>query len=49
MQNPLDFTLELSKGWDLFRSYVELFRDFNFGTYLWTSFVVSVMTVAITC
>ncbi len=48
LQNPLDFTLELSKGWDLFRSYVELFRDFNFGTYLWTSFVVSVMTVAIT-
>ncbi|WP_421704850.1 carbohydrate ABC transporter permease [Aliiroseovarius sp.] len=48
LQNPLDFTLELSKGWDLFRSYVELFRDFNFGSYLWTSFVVSVMTVAIT-
>ena len=48
LQNPLDFSLELSKGWDLLRSYVELFRDFNFGTYLWTSFIVSVMTVLIT-
>jgi multiple sugar transport system permease protein len=36
-----------SKGWELFRSY-ELFRDFNFGQYLWTSFYVSVLTVLIT-
>ena len=48
MQNPLDFSLELSKGTDLFRSYIELFRDFNFGSYLWTSFYVSVLTVFIT-
>ncbi|MGV6811007.1 MAG: carbohydrate ABC transporter permease [Brevirhabdus sp.] len=48
LANPLDFSIQLSKGWDLFRSYVELFRDFNFGTYLWTSFMVSVLTVAIT-
>ena len=48
MQNPLDFGIDLSQGWGLFRSYVELFRDFNFGQYLWTSFYVSVLTVLIT-
>lgn len=48
LQNPLDFSIDLSKGFDLFRSYVELFADFNFGTYLWTSFFVSVLTVFIT-
>ncbi|TLP55528.1 carbohydrate ABC transporter permease [Parasedimentitalea maritima] len=48
LQNPLDFSIELSRGWDLFRSYAELFSDFNFGTYLWTSFYVSVLTVFIT-
>ncbi len=46
--NPLDYSLDLSKGWGLFRSYVELFRDFNFGNYLLTSFFVSVMTVLLT-
>ena len=46
--NPLDFSLDLSKGWALFRSYVELFRDFGFGQYLVTSFFVSVMTVFLT-
>jgi multiple sugar transport system permease protein len=29
--NPLDFSIDLSQGWALFRSYEELFRDFNFG------------------
>lgn len=48
LQNPLDFSIEISKGIGLFRSYVELFRDFNFGTYMWTSFFVSVLTVFIT-
>ncbi len=48
IQNPLDFSIDLSKGWDLFRSYSELFGQFNFGSYLWTSFLVSVLTVAIT-
>ncbi len=48
LQNPLDFTIDLSRGWDLFRSYEELFRDFNFGSYMWTSFYVSVLTVFIT-
>ena len=46
--NPLDFTVDLSKGADLFRSYTELFAKFNFGSYLWTSFYVSVLTVLIT-
>jgi multiple sugar transport system permease protein len=48
LQNPLDFSLDLSQGWGLFRSYAELFGQFNFGTYLWTSFFVSVLTVLIT-
>jgi len=48
LQNPLDFTIELSRGWALFRSYSELFADFHFGRYLWTSFYVSVFTVLIT-
>lgn len=48
LQNPLDFTIDLSKGTDLLRSYFELFGDFNFGSYLWTSFYVSVITVLIT-
>ncbi len=46
--NPLDFTIDLSQGWALFRAYEELFRDFNFGTYLWTSTFVSVLTVVLT-
>ena len=46
--NPLDFSLNLSKGWGLFRSYHELFVNFNFGKYLWTSFYISVLTVLIT-
>lgn len=48
LQNPLDFSLDFSKGADLFRSYFELFGQFNFGSYLWTSFLVSVLTVLIT-
>ncbi|WP_049645348.1 carbohydrate ABC transporter permease [Candidatus Rhodobacter oscarellae] len=48
LQNPLDFTIDFSKGWGLLRSYFELFGDFGFGSYLWTSFYVSVLTVFIT-
>ena len=48
LQNPLDFSIDLSRGMDLFRSYFELFQDFNFGGYLWTSFYVSLLTVFIT-
>jgi len=46
--NPLDFSIDLSQGWALLRSYEELFRDFNFGQYMWTSFYISVLTVFIT-
>ena len=48
MQDPLDFSIDLSQGTGLFRSYVELFRDFDFGQYMWTSFYVSVLTVLVT-
>ncbi len=48
LQNPLDFTLDWDKGWGLFRSYQELFTDFGFGGYLWTSFFISVVTVFVT-
>ncbi len=48
IQNPLDFSIDLSKGWELFRSYEELFLQFNFGTYLFNSFFISVLTVFIT-
>ena len=48
LQNPLDFSIDLSQGWGLFRSYSELFGDFNFGTYMLNSFVISVLTVLIT-
>ena len=48
LQNPLDFSIDFSRGTDLFRSYAELFGQFNFGNYLWTSFYVSVLTVLIT-
>ncbi|MBV1866366.1 MAG: carbohydrate ABC transporter permease, partial [Marinosulfonomonas sp.] len=46
--NPLDFSLDLSLGWGLFKSYYELFTKFSFGQYLWNSFFISVLTVAIT-
>ena len=48
LMNPLDYSLDLSRGWGLFRSYIELFRDFGFGRFLMTSFFVAVMTVIIT-
>ena len=48
LRNPLDFTIDFARGWELFRSYHELVRDFDFAAYMWTSFVVSVLTVAIT-
>ena len=48
IQNPLDFSIDLSKGAELFRSYDELFNQFNFGTYLFNSFFISVLTVFIT-
>ena len=46
--NPLDFSIDITKGFTLFRSYFELFTEYNFGSYLWTSFFVSILTVLIT-
>ena len=46
--NPLNFSIDFSKGFYLFRSYFELFSDFNFGSYIATSFFVSILTVIIT-
>ena len=47
--NPLDlsidFTLSIS---ELFRSYIELFSEYNFGTLLLNSTIVSVVTVLVT-
>lgn len=48
LTNPLDFSLDLSKGMELFRSYSELISEFGFGSYLWVSTIVSVATVVIT-
>ncbi|MFZ5962546.1 carbohydrate ABC transporter permease [Thalassococcus sp. BH17M4-6] len=48
VQNPLDFSIDLSRGWGLFDSYVELLTVFNFASYLWTSFYVAVLTVLLT-
>jgi len=49
LANPLDLSIDFSKGlYGLFRSYVELFTQFNFGRYLLVSSVVSVATVVLT-
>ncbi|MCP4382722.1 MAG: carbohydrate ABC transporter permease [Hyphomicrobiales bacterium] len=47
--NPLDLSIDLSQGvGSLFRSYVELFTQFNFGRFLLISTIVSVSTVILT-
>ncbi|MDD9910068.1 MAG: carbohydrate ABC transporter permease [Ahrensia sp.] len=49
LANPLDFSIDLSQGYaSLFRSYVELFTQYHFGTFLLNSAIVSVATVIIT-
>ena len=49
LANPLDFSIDLSKGiGTLFRSYIELFTDFHFATFLMNSAIVSVITVILT-
>ncbi|MGF1476450.1 MAG: carbohydrate ABC transporter permease [Geminicoccaceae bacterium] len=49
LANPLDFSLDLGQGpAGLFRSYIELFTQFNFDTFLVNSAIVSFATVAIT-
>lgn len=47
--NPLDLSIDLSQGvGSLVDSYVELFTQFNFGSFLLTSTIVSVSTVLVT-
>ncbi|MEP1209802.1 MAG: carbohydrate ABC transporter permease [Rhizobiaceae bacterium] len=47
--NPLDFSIDISQGaQSLFRSYYELFVEYNFGTFLVNSAIVSVATVVLT-
>ncbi len=49
LANPLDLSIDISQGlYGLFRSYVELFTQFNFGRYLLVSAFVSVATVVLT-
>ncbi|MGC6517695.1 MAG: carbohydrate ABC transporter permease [Candidatus Puniceispirillaceae bacterium] len=49
LKNPLDFSVDLSGGFHaLFRSYIELFTDYHFATFLINSSVVSVVTVLVT-
>ena len=49
LANPLDFSINFEQGAaSLFRSYIELFTEFNFGTFLMNTTIVSVATVVIT-
>ena len=49
LANPLDFSIDPTVGGAmLFRSYIELFTDYDFGTLLLNSAIVSVVTVLIT-
>ena len=49
LSNPLDFSLNFEQGFAaLFRSYIELFTQYHFGSYLLNSAMVSVATVLIT-
>ena len=49
LANPLDFSIDLSQGMAvLFRSYIELFTDYHFATFLLNSTLVSVVTVLLT-
>ena len=49
LANPLDFSIDFTQGAaSLFRSYVELFTQYHFGSFLLNSALVSVATVLIT-
>lgn len=49
LANPLDFSINFTQGSSkLFRSYIELFTQYDFGTFLLNSTIVSVVTVVIT-
>ena len=47
--NPLDFSINFAQGLpELFKSYLIVFKDYNFGRYMLTSTIVSLGTVIIT-
>ena len=49
LKNPLDFSIDFAAGFQtLFRSYIELFSDYHFATFLINSSIVSVVTVIVT-
>ena len=49
LANPLDFSIDYSLGTIvLFRSYIELFTEYDFGTLLINSTIVSSVTVLVT-
>jgi multiple sugar transport system permease protein len=45
--NPLDLSIDFSRGWSLFRSYIELFTDWGFGKFLINSLIVSLSSIFI--
>ena len=48
LSNPLDFSINVTAPpSELFRSYIELFTEFHFGTFLVNSAIVSVVTVLV--
>ena len=49
LMNPLDLSIDFNLSMrELFRSYIELFTEYNFGTLLLNSTIVSVVTVLVT-
>lgn len=45
--NPLDLSVDLSRGLSLFRSYIELFSEWGFGKFLLNSLIVSLSSIFI--
>tara|TARA_A100001011_G_scaffold400061_1_gene512050 strand:- start:1331 stop:2551 length:1221 start_codon:yes stop_codon:yes gene_type:complete len=45
--NPLDLSIDISRGISMFRSYIELFTDWGFGYYLLNSLIVSLSSIFI--
>ena len=45
--NPLDLSIDFSRGFNVLNSYVELFAVWKFGTFLINSFIVSTLSIFI--
>ena len=45
--NPLDLSVDFSRGFSLFRSYIELFSEWGFGKFLLNSLIVSLSSIFI--